>query len=127
MTTDEMVEILRPCAHEVHQQALLMSAIETLPWLLPAGTTKMPNWVNLTSRAQIESALDKQMLYVALNNGKFWLARRNGATRTWKRSPERFYIPIKYGFRGYISIDEHSGRMLLRIATSRENAERATQ
>lgn len=27
--------------------------------------------------------------------------RRNGATQHWKRDPERFVIPIKYGLREY--------------------------
>lgn len=31
--------------------------------------------------------------------------RRNGRTRTWKRSPERFEIPVKYGLYGYGTID----------------------
>jgi hypothetical protein len=33
--------------------------------------------------------------------------RVNGAVKLWKRSPERFSIPIKYGFNGpYHYIDE---------------------
>lgn len=32
--------------------------------------------------------------------------RRNGATQRWKRDPERFRIPIKYGLRAYSSITE---------------------
>jgi hypothetical protein len=37
--------------------------------------------------------------------------RRNGKTQTWKRSPEKFSVPIKYGlyFYGYI-IDADDGR-----------------
>jgi hypothetical protein len=27
--------------------------------------------------------------------------RRNGATRVWKRTPERWVIPIKHGLRSY--------------------------
>jgi hypothetical protein len=27
--------------------------------------------------------------------------RRNGKTKTWKRDPDRFRIPVKYGMRGY--------------------------
>lgn len=27
--------------------------------------------------------------------------RRNGQIKTWKRDPERFQVPIKYGLRGY--------------------------
>lgn len=32
--------------------------------------------------------------------------RRNGQTKTWKRSPERFRIPVKYGMYAYGYIDE---------------------
>lgn len=33
--------------------------------------------------------------------------RVNGACKTWKRAPERFSVPIKYGFRGpYAYVDE---------------------
>lgn len=31
--------------------------------------------------------------------------RRNGKTRTWKRTPERFEIPVKYGLYQYAIID----------------------
>ena len=42
--------------------------------------------------------------------------RRNGATQTWKRDPERFRVPVKYGLRGYGALTEsaagvwHTGR-----------------
>ena len=32
--------------------------------------------------------------------------RRNGATKTWVRSPERFRIPVKYGMYGYGAITD---------------------
>lgn len=34
-------------------------------------------------------------------------ARRNGNTKTWKRAPSRFEVPIKHGMRtyGYINND----------------------
>lgn len=31
--------------------------------------------------------------------------RRNGQTSTWKRSPGRFLVPIKYGMYGYSHIN----------------------
>jgi len=31
--------------------------------------------------------------------------RRNGKTRTWKRSPDQFEIPVKYGLYDYYIID----------------------
>lgn len=34
--------------------------------------------------------------------------RRNGATRTWKRSPERFRLPVKYGLHAYDAVTEAS-------------------
>lgn len=34
--------------------------------------------------------------------------RRNGATRTWKRDPERFEVPIKHGMYQYATIDAHN-------------------
>jgi hypothetical protein len=33
-------------------------------------------------------------------------ARRNGATKTWKRDPERFRLPVKYGLYEHIVITE---------------------
>ncbi len=32
--------------------------------------------------------------------------RRNGQTQTWKRSPDKFSIPVKYGMRSYDRITE---------------------
>jgi hypothetical protein len=36
---------------------------------------------------------------------KDYAYRRNGQTKTWKRSPDRFQIPVKYGLYefGYIT------------------------
>ena len=34
--------------------------------------------------------------------------RRNGKTQTWKKSPERFKIPVKYGLYEYFYIDENN-------------------
>ena len=34
--------------------------------------------------------------------------RRNGKTKTWKRQPERFEIPVKYGLYGYGYITENN-------------------
>lgn len=44
--------------------------------------------------------------------------RRNGATRTWKRQPERFEVPVKFGMYSYGRITDamaegghwHTGR-----------------
>jgi len=85
----------------------------------------MPNWVNPTSRAQIESALDKHMLYGQMQSGAFWLLRRNGCTKTWKTRPGEFQIPVKCGFSCYGTVHEDNSYPMLRIAASREDAEHA--
>ena len=37
--------------------------------------------------------------------------RRNGATRTWVRSPERFRVPVKHGMRDYTYVDETNAHL----------------
>lgn len=37
--------------------------------------------------------------------------RRNGATQIWKRSPDRFRVPVKHGLRGYGSITENNAEL----------------
>jgi hypothetical protein len=58
-------------------------------------------------REQLENALDKGVLEACVNRtqDRWWKVRRNGATRTWKRSPERFYIPVKAGLKTYGAIE----------------------
>lgn len=80
-------------------------------------------WTHPLGLPAIEQALDDHGLYVAVGNGKFWLARRNGATKRWKKDPERFRIPVKFGFKGTGAIDQYTDRALLRVAGSREEAE----
>jgi hypothetical protein len=58
------------------------------------------------TRSNIDQILDSRQLYVALKNGRWWQARRNGATKTWKKDASRVYIPFKYGFKGYGQITE---------------------
>ena len=53
---------------------------------------------------QIETALDAGRLYVRAPSMS--QARRNGATKRWKRDPSWFRLPIKYGFRGTHAITE---------------------
>lgn len=66
------------------------------------------------NRATIESLLDSRTLCVRMHSGRVWdSVRRNGATKTWKREPNRFRIPIKYGFRGYGEITETTEIVLL--------------
>jgi hypothetical protein len=35
-------------------------------------------------------------------------ARRNGRTKTWKRRPNEFRIPVKYGMYEYFNIDQNN-------------------
>jgi len=42
--------------------------------------------------------------FIELSTGRKW--RRNGATQTWKRSPERFRTPVKFGLYGYGQLTE---------------------
>lgn len=38
--------------------------------------------------------------------------RRNGSTKRWKRQPNRFSIPVKYGFRGpYTYVTDDNAHM----------------
>ncbi len=82
-------------------------------------------WRNPHCIRDAEKALDEGKLYTAMSGGKFWLARRNGKTQTWKRDQERIRIPVKCGFRlcGELSHITFSPRDLWRIADSREEAE----
>jgi len=54
---------------------------------------------------EIDRALDNRQLWVRLGS-KYFLARRNGMTKRWKRDPLRFRIPFKYRFNDCHWIDE---------------------
>lgn len=58
------------------------------------------------TREQLETALDKGCLWVAMSNGNYWQARRNGKTKTWIKDAARFRIPIKFGLRSCGQIDQ---------------------
>lgn len=57
------------------------------------------------TREQIEAALDSGNLQTLMTHGKWWVLRRNGQTKTWKTRPHDFHIPVKYGLRGYGTVD----------------------
>jgi hypothetical protein len=57
------------------------------------------------TRAEIERALDNGQLFIAMQNGNHWRARRNGATKTWKTRPDKFSIPFKCGLKSCGRID----------------------
>ena len=83
----------------------------------------------IKGRMDVELALDAGQLYTAVTRGngvhKWWQCRRNGMTKTWKRSPDKFRIPIKFGFRGTGQItDATDTQLYFRIAATREDAER---
>ena len=54
----------------------------------------------------VEIALDEGNLWALMRNGRYWKLRRNGATKLWKRSPERFSIPVKAGLKSCARIEE---------------------
>lgn len=68
--------------------------------------------------ALLDSALDhgigclvwlRMSILVDPNKGpKFYQARRNGRTRTWKRKPNQFAIPVKAGLRTTTHITQYS-------------------
>jgi hypothetical protein len=80
---------------------------------------------NPVNQFDIEEALDKGYLFVAMASGSWWKLRRNGATRKWKRTPDRFEIPCKMGFRGHVTLDHATPNDCLRIAANRNEAEEA--
>lgn len=46
---------------------------------------------------ELEHLLDAGCVWMLMSSGRYWKARRNGMTKRWVRSPERFLIPIKVG------------------------------
>lgn len=59
----------------------------------------------MIDREKYETALDTGRLFVAMQNGNWWKARRNGATKTWKTRPTEFRIPFKCGLRTCGALD----------------------
>jgi hypothetical protein len=62
------------------------------------------------TRDNIDTLLDTCSIEVAMTSGRWWRIRRNGATRRWRRTPDRIRIPIKYGYFGYGAITSQSFR-----------------
>lgn len=67
------------------------------------------------TRANFEELLDAGRLETAVGPGRWWKLRRNGRTRTWKRDPGRFLVPVKAGFReaGWITNTNFSAEGVL--------------
>ncbi len=57
-------------------------------------------------RNTIETALDAGRIRAKTAQGRYWLVRRNGKTKTWKTRPGEFHIPIKIGFRTFGFINQ---------------------
>ncbi len=47
----------------------------------------------------IGALLDRGLICAAMRGGKWYRARRNGATKIWKTRQGHFRIPVKAGFR----------------------------
>lgn len=64
------------------------------------------------SLSQIEENLDagclKAPMRTSADGYSLWSVRRNGRTKTWKRDPMRFEIPVTIGFRHYATITPKS-------------------
>jgi hypothetical protein len=76
------------------------------------------------NRKDFEESLAAGNVYVCVGNGRFWLARRNGATKFWKTRPLDWMVPVKMGLRAHAQITHESFQLdLVRIATSRDEAE----
>jgi hypothetical protein len=61
------------------------------------------------TREEFETALDAHRLWIQeWPNGKcrWYLVRRNGRTRTWKKDAARWEIPIKWKFRSTGRVNE---------------------
>lgn len=98
-----------------------MSVMNTLA--APMTGVACAKWRNPTSRSDIEAALDADKLYVQVASGAWWLARRNGKTKTWKTRPNDYRVPIKCGLRTCGHAGHEIDLRAYRIAASREDAE----
>jgi predicted type IV restriction endonuclease len=59
-------------------------------------------------RLAIEGALERGHLWAKVSNGKYWVLRRNGKTKTKKIVPDYFSIPVKCGLRTCTRISDQS-------------------
>ena len=58
---------------------------------------------------EVEHALSHGYLWMRLNSGKYWVCRRNGATKRWKRHPSDWEIPVKAGLKICARVAHTSG------------------
>jgi hypothetical protein len=59
-------------------------------------------------RDGFEEALTEGRVWVRMSNGRYWVVRRNGATKLWQTRPDDWAIPCKMGFRGHVTITQGS-------------------
>lgn len=76
------------------------------------------------TKAEIEAALDAGHLWALMYSGRWWRLRRNGATQTWKRQPDRYSIPVKAGLRSTARIDNDWPADNLRVSETDPNPTR---
>jgi hypothetical protein len=75
----------------------------------------------VADRKDFEQSLAAGNVYVAAGGGRYWLARRNGATKFWKTRPLDWSVPIKYGLREWARVThENFNSDLVRVASSRD-------
>jgi hypothetical protein len=76
------------------------------------------------NRNDFEQSLDAGNVYVHVGGERYWLARRNGATKFWKTRPLDWSTPIKMGFRDHAHVTHTNFNTdSVRIAGSRDEAE----
>lgn len=80
---------------------------------LAGPSVSEPQAMKQMTRQEAEAALDSHRLYAVMQNGRHWIARRNGATKVWKTRPNEYRIPVKTGLScyGYVTqlsvLNEH--------------------
>lgn len=60
------------------------------------------------TQQEIETALANGELWAQMSSGRFWRARRNGKTQTWKTRAGEFRIPIKCGLKACGEVTHNS-------------------
>lgn len=60
------------------------------------------------TREEFEQALDAGKIRTRLRFGALWRTKRNGKTKTWKKDPTRWEVPIKIGLKEYGTVDRHN-------------------
>lgn len=65
------------------------------------------------TREAFEAALDAGHLWTAIRgyDTRWYRCRRNGRTRTWKRDPSRFLIPVKFRLKDCMRVQDHDFTM----------------